>query len=289
MSSFTEFYNDRIIRGLQSYDSAGLIDEEAVYSWVVRALKRFGTLNSVLHEEILDVKNNQATLPENFIKLHLALKCTPDKYFIEKQEDTIQHSRWWIERHEKGTEWNSCDDSCCYKDFEKKVVETLYYKGNSVKYIYKNPIVLRVVEAVKRKQCTSDCLNLKSESDFSVSIMKNSNKLITNFNTDKIFIRYYGYELGEDDLIEIPDTNQGHLHDYLEYYVKAKVMEDVIGNGDNTKNEVQMLGLYEQKSRDAFLLAITDAKASVFTKEAFNKLKRQRKLDRLSHEFAFKI
>ena len=82
--TFTEFYNDRIISSLQSYESAGLIDEMSVYDWVVRALKRFGTLNSVLQEEVLTIKNNQATLPQNFIKLKLAVKCTPSKYFVDK-------------------------------------------------------------------------------------------------------------------------------------------------------------------------------------------------------------
>ena len=48
--TFTEFYNDRITSSLQSYESAGLIDEMSVYDWVVRALKRFGTLNSVLQD-----------------------------------------------------------------------------------------------------------------------------------------------------------------------------------------------------------------------------------------------
>ena len=284
--TFTEFYNDRIVSGLQSYDSAGLIDEMSVYDWVVRALKRFGTLNSTLQEEILDVKNNQASLPLNFIKLKLALKCTPHSYFIDKVDDCIQESRWWIERHEKGSEWGEfCEETAV----EKKVVEKLYYKGNSVTYYYNNPIILKVVEGVKKKQCTSDCINLKSSSEFSISIMKSSKKLQTNFNTDKIFIQYYGYEIGDDDLIEIPDTNQGHLIDYLEYYCKSKIMENIIGNGDNTKNEVQMMQYYQAKEVDMFSLAMTDAKASLFTKEAFNKVKRNNRLNRLSHEFAFKI
>lgn len=284
--TFTEFYNDRIVSGLQSYDSAGLIDEMSVYDWVVRALKRFGTLNSTLQEEILDIKSNQVNLPQNFIKLKMALKCTPHSYFVDKVEDSVQESRWWIERHEKGSEW----DECCNETItEKKVVEKLYHKGSSVTYYYNNPTILKVVEGVKKKQCTSDCINLKSTSEFSVSIMKGSKKLQTNFNTDKIFIQYYGYEIGDDDLIEIPDTNQGHLVDYLEYYCKSKIMENIIGNGDNTKNEVQMMQYYQAKELDMFSLAMTDAKASIFTKEAFNKVKRNNKLNRLSHEFAFKI
>lgn len=286
--TFTEFYNDKIISGLQSYESAGLIDEMSVYSWVVRALKRFGTLNSTLQEEILNIKNNQANLPQNFIKLKVALKCTPHSYFVDKIDDTIQESRWWIERHEKGTEWDSCDSDCNTTSVEKKVVEKLYYKGNSVTYYYNNPVILKVVEGIKKKQCTSDCINLKSTSEFSISIMKNSSRLQTNFNTDKIFIQYYGYDIGDDDLIEIPDTNQGHLIEYLEYFCKSKIMENIVANGDNTKNEVQMMQYYQVKEVDLFALAMTDAKASLFTKEAFNKVKRDNRLNRLSHEYAFK-
>ena len=48
-------------------------------------------------------------------------------------------------------------------------------------------------------------------------------------------------------------------------------------------------GFYQMKERDMFSLAMTDAKASLFTKEAFNKVKRNNRLSRLSHEFAFKI
>ena len=74
---------------------------------------------------------------------------------------------------------------------EKKIIEKLYYKGNSVTYFYNEPVVLKVIEGVKKKQCTSDCINLKSNSSYSVSIMNGGRKLQTNFNTDKIFIQYY--------------------------------------------------------------------------------------------------
>ena len=41
--------------------------------------------------------------------------------------------------------------------------------------------------------------------------------------------------------------------------------------------------------KDALSKTMTDAKASVFTKEARNKWKKKNRLKSLSHEFAFKL
>lgn len=286
---FKNFYSEKIASSMSSYEASGLLDEMKVYGWVVNALKQFGTLFATVQEKVIHVNNYEADLPEGFIKLDLALKCEPSYYKVEKDNDQLQYSRFWIERHEKTTTWDSCEE-CCEQEYEKKIEERIYYRDSEVSYTYKNPQILKVTEYVKGKQCTADSLNKRAvNAEHEIAIMKNSRKIQANFEEGEIYIKYYGYEEDEEGFIIIPESNQGDLENYLEYMVKAKVLEDVVLNGDNVTNEMSLIPYFEQKMRDAFSKTMTDAKASVFTKQARDKWKKKNRLKSLSHEFAFKL
>ena len=286
---YQEFYNEKVASDMSSFEASGLVDEMKVYGWVVNALKQFGTLFATLQEQVIEVKNYEAQLPDGFIKLNLALKCVPHHYKVEKEDDQLQFSKFWIERHEKTTTWDSCED-CCEEEFEKRIEEKIYYRDSSVRYYYDKPTILKVVEGVKGKQCMSDSPNLKVKgAEHQISIMKNSRKIQANFESGNIYLKYYGYETDEEGFIIIPESNQGDLENYLEYLVKGKILENVVLNGDNISNEASMISFYEAKTRDAFSKTMTDAKASVWTKEAREGWKRRNKLKGLSHEFAFKL
>lgn len=269
----------RIKSTFKSYNSVGLIDDISVYEWYVESLKKFGALPFELYEEIVEIKNGQGKLPEGFRKLIVALKCEPFTYRTEHKKH-LQDARFWVERHEKSFLWDSCDE-CCVTEGEKHIVEKLYYNEHVCTYFYKNPILLNLTDGVNKKMCTTDCANLKiKNSPYEINIIKGKT-LQTNFKEGSVFIRYRGFEEDEEGFIVVPETFNGHLEDYITSYVKARLMESIIANGDATGGEQSLYTLYRQDERNSEIKAFTELKAKGFNKESRvayrNKLRKERK------------
>lgn len=270
---------------LKSYDSVGLIDDISVYDWYLQALKEFGTLPFELYEEVLEIKNGQAELPEGFRKLVLALKCEPFTYKT-KHKDHLQQSRFWKERHEKSILWENCTP-CDITECEKTIVEKYYYREYECDYYYKNPTLLRLTQGINRKMCTSDCQNLRvKESPFEINIIKGKT-LQTNFTEGNVFLRYRGFEVDEEGFVEVPETFNGYLERYITDYTKSKVMENIIANGDYTGGEQTLLGIYRQDARDNKVKAMTELKANSFGKESRRNYKNKLRTERAKFEFMF--
>lgn len=275
----------RIKKRFKSYDSVGLIDDLEVYDWYLESVKKFGALPYELYEEVLEVKNGQAKLPDGFRKLVLAVKCEPHTYKTEEKEH-LQESRFWRERHEKIATWNSCDD-CCVEESEKFIVEKLYYKGHECKYYYNKPTPLRLTEGINRKMCTSDCANFSvKRSPFEINIIKGK-ILQANFNEGNIFIRYRGFEEDEDGFVIIPDTFNGHLEKYVEDYICLNLILSLIENNDATKNELSLLSYYRAEVMSGESKAMTELKSRGFNKEALRKYKKRIKSEYKKIEFMF--
>lgn len=269
----------------KSYDSVGLIDELSVYDWYLEALKEFGALPLELYEEVIEIKNGQGRLPDGFRKLVYAVKCEPFTYET-KHTDHLQQSRFWTERHEKSALWDNCDD-CCITESEKYIVEKVYFRDYECDYFYKNPTPLRLTKGINRKMCTTDCANLSvKRSPYEINIVKGK-ILQANFTTGNVFLRYRGFEEDEDGFIEIPETFNGYLERYITDYIKAKLMENIIANGDATGGEQTLLGVYRQDARDNKIKAMTELKANNFGKEAITALRKRLKRETRKFELLF--
>ena len=282
--TFQELLSD-IKSTFRSYDAAGLIDELSVYNWYLSCLREFGALPLETFEEVLEVRNGQAKLPDGFRKLILALKCEPFVYKT-KHKDHLQDTRFWKVRHEKSALWSSCED-CCIEEREDFIVEKFFYREYESEYYYKNPILLRLVPGINRKMCTTDCKNFSiKNSPYEINILKGKT-LQANFDTGNIFIRYKGFEEDEDGFIEIPETYNGYLEEYITNEIKSNILEDVIANGDAVTNEATLLGYYAQKARDNKVKAMTELKAKNFSKEALRKYKNKLKTETRKFECMF--
>lgn len=274
--TFTEFYS-KIESVFQAYQTSGLLNQMDIYDDYMWALNRFGALPLELFEEVIEIQNGSGKLPENFRKLILASKCEPYQYET-KYEDFLQKSNFWRERTEKLAEWNKCD-TCCITESEKFIVENVYYRDYSAKFVYKNPIELRLVQGVNRVYCDNSCVNLQvRQSPYEANIIKGK-ILQTNFTKGNVFLRYKGFHLGDDNFVEIPDTFNGNLEKYIENEVKTRIMERIIANGDNTQSEISLLSYYASEARNFFNLAMTELKANQFSSEARRRLKNKMRLE----------
>ena len=256
---FSEFLAE-IKSSMKQYDSANLIDDVSVHNWVVDALKRFGNLPTIQIEKVLEVKNKKVKLPDGFKSLKLAVKCEPYVYDCDdKGRDILQNTYFYKTIESSESSWNFCNP-CCVEEKESCIVEKLYFhNGGKANLYYKNPQWLKLTSYLKRDICTKDCPNLKIKSSkYEISI--NNKTLYTNFSKGSIYIIYNGFEEDDEGFVIIPDTNQGWLKQYIEYNVKRRIIEEILGNSDNSTNEVSLYQIYQTNESQSFSNAKTELK-----------------------------
>lgn len=250
---------------------SGLIDEGSVRLWVSSGLKRFGENIMTKQDTVVHVRNGKAELPEHFHSLYFAVKCEPSCRSIEDAEAEMLDFDSWVERTERGTQWNSCDPTC-KTEHETVITEKLFVKGVAVNYNYTNPTELKLGKGMKRSACSSGCLNrFRSQAEDEIHI--SNNIMYTNFTEGEVYLIYYGLELDEEGDMIIPDTDLGKLEEYLEYRVKRRIFENKLANDDD-KQAGNMLTYYMQQENNLLGEALTAIKFQTLTPASFTRLKR---------------
>lgn len=281
---------DSLIAELKSsypaYDKAGLIDEIAIYRWANAAIKKFGANVMTLQDGVVEVRNSQANLPENFYSLYVAYKCDRKGYSVESEEDksVLQQSLSWVERVERSSTWNICDP-CTTTETEKIITEKVYYGDTQATFYYNNPILLKLGKTMKRNACHSNCRNLVvKDCPYEISIYKTT--LQANFTEGDIYFQYYGTPEDEEGRPMIPDTPKGEVETYIEYHIKRRIFENIIANNDD-ENARTLFQYYVQKEDSQLGLALTDAKFSTLTPNSFRRLKKANRKAMYKYECAF--
>lgn len=216
---------------LSKYADAGLIDDNKIYRDIVFGLKKFGNDITELTETVVEIKNGTATLPDDFFSLYVAYLCEPSYYKANDVEyHDLQSSYFFRERTEYSSKWNECD-TCCEQKEEKVIRENLYFNRGSVEFYYKRPVLLGLGKTFNRNQCHSQCRNMVVR-DNPNEISINQLTLDANFKEGYIYMQYFGLPKDSDGKIDIPETKNGHLETYLEYYVKRRLAERLMANND---------------------------------------------------------
>lgn len=241
-------------------DEAGLIDEISIERDIELALKKFGNGVTQLQDTVLEVVNGKVSLPKGFYSLDVAFKCEPKGYSNEGtiEHNTLQESNFFVRRTQRDKEWVSCD-SCCTNEKETTITEKLYFKDNkSVDFHYHRPQLLRLGKSFKKSKCTKDCRNkFVKESPYEIVIIGNT--LQANFDKGYIYMKYRGLMLDEDGELGIPESPNGNLVLYLEYFVKKRIAERLIANGD----AIHIQNLFQEYARQE----------QIYLKNASNELK----------------
>ena len=111
-------------------------------------------------------------------------------------------------------------------------------------------------------------------------------RLQANFNEGEIYTMYYGLPLDENGDIDIPESKNGHLEEYLEYRVKRKVAERLIGNNDAVGLQA-LYQIYKGEEQVSLKNASNEFKMRSITPESMKRLKRLNRLESLQYESAF--
>jgi len=286
MNSNVEALIAQVKSDLSKYDDANLIDDTSLYRDIYLGLKRFGNDIMQLQETMVDVSQGYGELPQSFFSLYVAYLCDPLGYVSKEnvQQDSLINSVMYRERTIKTKEWSELDADC-EKITEHVIRENLYYNGNNAQFIYHRPRLLRLGKSFNKLNAHKECRNrLAYDSPEEIVII--NYKLQANFNEGYIYMQYYGLPTDEDGNIEIPDTPNGHLETYLEYYLKRRLAERLMGNND-AQGLNALYQVYAQQESVALRNASTELKMSKLKPHVFQKLKRINHLESLQYETNF--
>ncbi len=260
-----------ILTDFRQYDESGLIDYRSLNRWIKNELKRFGANVMILTEKVIEVKNGEADLPENFYNLDLAVKCDSHSHEITQGcKADVQSSSFYTQRLETTYEWDNQSESHVGKDF-KCIEEKVLFNNCSMTFRYSNPTVLRLTKGIKREYCASSCKNFKAYSSLhEMNII--GNKMQFNFNKGYVYIQYYGLPIDEEGDLYIPDVRS--LEEYIMYYCKRKILEN-LWFGDDDANAVNKLSYMKQEERELLGLAMTQTKFEALQKGWERRLKQK--------------
>lgn len=271
-----------ILTDFKQYDESSLIDYRSLNRWIRSELRRFGANVMTLTEKFIEVKNGEADLPENFYSLEMAVKCNPHSHeFIEGCKADLQSSSFYTQKIETTYEWDNQSNSHIGTDF-KVVQEKVFFNNCSVIFRYKNPTLLRLTKGIKREYCANSCKNLKVHSSLEeMNILMN--KMHFNFNSGTVYIQYFGLPTDEEGDLLIPEIRS--LEEYLMYYCKRKILENLMVNDDDNGSKI---AYFKQEERETFSLASTAVKfESLNGSNWAEKIKQKNKIETNKYERLF--
>jgi hypothetical protein len=290
MNSNVEALIAEVKSDLSKYADASLLDEDSMYRDIILGMKRFGNDIMELHETMVEVEEGFATLPDNFYSLYLAALCSPRGFAptcdTEVEFHDLQSSHFYVERTKYTNKWNECD-SCGCEDLSENVIrENLFFKKKKVaEFYYDQPQLLSLGKTFNKNNCHSKCRNkLVKDNPNQIVIVKF--RLQANFNEGDIYLQYYGLPLDENGNIDIPESKNGHLEEYLEYRLKRKAAERLIGNNDATGLQ-NLYQVYRGEEQVNLKNASNELKMRSITPESMKRLKRLNRLESLQYESAF--
>lgn len=249
---------------LRSYDESGLIDDITLTLHLINELKRFGGNVMDIYPKVLEIRNSQAELPQNFFSLYKAVKTEPVGCNVEDDtlEEVIGGSTFYRIRKEASRTWDNLSHE--FQDGEyTEVVEKVFIGTRKVDFYYKGNTLLKLVPGYDKSKINEKCENIKVvKCSHAISII--GNNIQTNFNKGFICIWFQGLRLNENDEIVLPEDPNARLYEFLMYSGKAKVFEGLWANNDDP-NVQGKLQYFTQKAEIARTQASYQARFSSVT------------------------
>lgn len=237
----------QVLSQFKRYNVSDVIDENSMYRDVILAIRGFGNDITTLQEDVVEIRNGEGKLPDNFYRLKGAILCQPDNIYFQNVEYRQLVELGYISNlSEITSRWNICDNDCCNEVEDKVYTKEVYFAENSrVRMNYKKIKYLKLGRAVDRRSCTTDCENfgISNEQD---EITIAGDKLRANFNEGSVHILYRGFPTNEEGEMELPETPNGYLEKYIEGLLKVETAERIITNGDNVEGLMRLYSSWKQ-------------------------------------------
>ena len=259
------------------YADTNDIDRVLIKTIVINELRKFGKNICDKREAIVDIKNSQVLLPENFKSLILALKLTPNEE-LNCKDNT--EKRLIIERQhiENPAEWTSTTRDYFVNYCESKIVTEKVYAYNERVDKFYTPHFLSLYKGFSNSSLDTNCLNLHPSirDSYSDKISITNRTLRTNFREGKIYIQYNSLPEDEDGEIVIPILSTGSILNHIKNKVRIELGQHLILSQLNTSGLKELLPIWLQNERLYFIEAKSEANWAGMNQKEWTKQRQQR-------------
>jgi hypothetical protein len=237
---------------LKSYYDAGAIDDLLWPIYLEKCLKKLRRGSYKINPLLLEIKDFEARLPDDFYAVREAWMCT--SCTTSYQLPSAQYQAVAI-----STRLDSPDLYCdlCTECQFPDTIRALYKTTNTVLFEFRKQYLLKPGNISVEQNCTLNCANTPT-SDCMDTFDVRGNKFVTNFREGVVHLIYYAKEYDESGYQLIPDSYD--IWEYVEAFIKYKAFEQLSNQAsDETYNQLQQkCQLYDQKQQEKFILARTE-------------------------------
>ena len=266
---------------LKSYFDTGAVDDLLFPTYLDKCLRKLGRSSYVISEDILDISDFQARLPDNFIAVREAWMCTEiplrpyqdstSFYSQASSQTTIQISPLTI----GGTPCvnAACQDAACTGTCMPELIQAVYKTNQSVARGIAKSYLLKPGNISARSNCSVEYTNAWQFASVAPSVHEftpgsagydsfdiRDNKFVTNFRCGVVHLIFYVTEYDCTGNQMIPDNYR--IKEFIETFIKYKVFE-MLSNQltDETFAQIQQKMLYYKGLADeAFVMADIEIK-----------------------------
>jgi len=266
---------------LKSYFDTGAVDDLLFPTYLDKCLRKLGRSSYVISEDILDISDFQARLPDNFIAVREAWMCTEiplrpyqdstSFYSQASSQTTIQISPLTI----GGTPCvnATCQDAACTGTCMPELIQAVYKTNQSVARGIAKSYLLKPGNISARSNCSVEYTNAWQFASVAPSVHEftpgsagydsfdiRDNKFVTNFRCGVVHLIFYVTEYDCTGNQMIPDNYR--IKEFIETFIKYKVFE-MLSNQltDETFAQIQQKMVYYKGLADeAFVMADIEIK-----------------------------
>ena len=266
---------------LKSYFDTGAVDDLLFPTYLDKCLRKLGRSSYVISEDILDISDFQARLPDNFIAVREAWMCTEiplrpyqdstSFYSQASSQTTIQISPLTI----GGTPCvnAACQDAACTGTCMPELIQAVYKTNQSVARGIAKSYLLKPGNISARSNCSVEYTNAWLFASVAPSVHEftpgsagydsfdiRDNKFVTNFRCGVVHLIFYVTEYDCTGNQMIPDNYR--IKEFIEHFIKYKVFETLSNQlTDDTFAQIQQKMLYYKGLADeAFVMADIEIK-----------------------------
>ena len=259
------------------YADTNDIDRVLIKTIVINELRKFGKNICDKREAIVDIKNSQVLLPENFKSLILALKLTPNEE-LDCKDNT--EKRLIIERQhiENPAEWTTTTRDYFVNYCESKIVTEKVYAYNERVDKFYTPHFLSLYKGFSNSSLDTNCLNLHPSirDSYSDKISITNRTLRANFREGKIYIQYNSLPEDEEGEIVVPIISTGSILNHIKNKVRIELGQHLILSQLNTSGLKELLPIWLQNERLYFIEAKSEANWAGMNQKEWTKQRQQR-------------
>jgi len=237
---------------LKSLTTDGVIDPAQLIKVAMRVTYDLGLRVYMTKERVLTIEKGRAKLPDDFYVMNFAILCGQRSYTVVNPQgtnvqDVVPEWRPWVEAN-----------SCSNESLPQQPV-CLTKCGNSyqlIQVIGTQEVTYKLMDPVTFKNSQfvdCDCPNVKYRSH-NVAYIKDG-WVYLNMEDANMYINYQGTL--EDDNGELLVVDHPMINDYYEYALKKRILENLLMDGSNVSNQLQLV-LSEYRTARNYALSIVN-------------------------------